>query len=254
MTKRLSFFSNIGRVWHHGFITMLAFAYSGCGITPRTEVPLPYISQATTASKSKTLVVMLPGRGDRARHFQNAGFLERIAGRDFDAVAVDAHLGYYRERILIRRLHEDVILPAKANGYERILLLGVSMGGLGSVLYAERHPDMIDGLILLAPYLGDSGIAADVTAAGGLDSWSGEGTNFPDHEIAAWEWLRDSRAKENPLPIYLGYGTSDHFASNYGALEQKIRGLTVYTEDGGHKWTTWSPLWSRISAELPIHD
>lgn len=252
MTKRLSIFSNIGRLWRHGFITMLAFAYSGCGITPRTEVPLPYISKATTASKSKTLVVMLPGRGDRARNFQDAGFLERIGDKDFDVVAVDAHFGYYRERILVPRLHEDVILPAKANGYERIFLLGVSMGGLGSVLYAERHPNVIDGLILLAPYLGDPGIAADVSAAGGLDSWSGEGTDFPDHEIAIWEWLRDSRAKDDPVPIYLGYGTSDHFAANYGALREKIDGLTIYTEDGGHKWTTWSRLWTRIATDLTL--
>jgi hypothetical protein len=26
----------------------------------------------------------------------------------------------------------------------------------------------------------------------------------------------------------------------------------VYTLEGGHKWTTWKPLWSQIAADLAL--
>ncbi len=82
--------------------------------------PLPTISPPTDERKGKSLIVMLPGRGDRAESFRTAGFLDTAADHAFDVIAVDAHLGYYKERNLIPRLHNDVILPAKKDGYEKI--------------------------------------------------------------------------------------------------------------------------------------
>jgi hypothetical protein len=120
-------FPGLGRLWRHGFFTLIAFVFSGCGFAPRTETPIATITQPPTDKKSKTLIVMLPGRGDRAESFQKAGFLQRIAGKDFDVISVDAHFGYYKNRDLVPRLHNDVIIPAKQSGYESIWLLGVSM-------------------------------------------------------------------------------------------------------------------------------
>ena len=61
-------------------------------------------------------------------------FLEKIEDKDFDVISVDAHFGYYKNRDLVPRLHDDVITPAQQNGYEKIWLLGVSMGGMVSNL------------------------------------------------------------------------------------------------------------------------
>jgi pimeloyl-ACP methyl ester carboxylesterase len=238
------------RLWRHGFITLAAFVISGCTIAPRTENPVPTIVPAADDRKNKTLIIMLPGRGDRAISFRTAGFLAPIEGSDFDVIAVDAHFGYYKERSLVSRLHEDVVVPAKENGYENIWLLGISMGGMGALLYAEQHPDIVDGVILLAPYLGDPGLAREIEDAGGLASWSAEESSFMDHEVAVWDWLKNSRIEQDPVPVYLGYGNSDRFAGNYGALKGKVEGLRIYTEDGGHRWTTWFELWSRISADV----
>ncbi len=240
----------LGRLWRHGLVTLAAFVISGCGMAPRTENPVPTISPAADEHKNKTLIIMLPGRGDRATNFQSAGFLDSIEGHDFDAIAVDAHFGYYKERSLVPRVHEDVVVPAKESGYENIWLLGISMGGMGALLYAEQHPDIVDGIILLAPYLGDPGLAREVVDSGGLSSWSPEESSFMDREVAIWDWLKTSRNGGNSIPVYLGYGNSDRFAGNYEALEGKIDGLNIYTEDGGHQWTTWSRLWSRISADV----
>ncbi len=242
--------SGLGRLWRHGFITLAAFVISGCTIAPRTENPVPTIVPAADDRKNRTLIIMLPGRGDRAISFQTAGFLDSVEGSDFDVIAVDAHFGYYKERSLVPRIHEDVVVPAKENGYENIWLLGISMGGMGALLYAEQHPDIVDGIILLAPYLGDPGLAKEIEGAGGLTSWSPEDSSFMDHEVAVWDWLKNSRTEQNPVPVYLGYGESDRFASNYAALKGELAGLNIVTEEGGHKWTTWSQLWSRISADL----
>ncbi|MCH8250648.1 MAG: alpha/beta fold hydrolase [Proteobacteria bacterium] len=248
--KKSTWFSGFGRLARHGFITILAFVIGGCGLSPRTENPIPTISSPTDERKGKSLIVMLPGRGDRAESFRTAGFLDTAADHAFDVIAVDAHLGYYKERNLIPRLHNDVILSAKKDGYEKIWLLGISMGGFGSLLYAEQHPGLVDGIILLAPYLGDPGLASEIVASGGLASWSGEESQFMEHEVAIWQWLKNSRNESDHVPILLGYGLSDRFAGNYGPLQDEIEGLTIYTEDGGHKWTTWSNLWTRILSDI----
>ena len=79
-------------------------------------------------------------RGDRPREFDPR----------LDVIAADAHFGYYRARSVVDRLHEDLIAPV-ADRYERVWLVGISMGGFGSALYAMEHPDVVDGVIMLAP-------------------------------------------------------------------------------------------------------
>ena len=196
---------------------------------------------------------MLPGRGDRANTFIRQGF--ETAGRmnGFDTVAVDAHLGYYIQRTVVNRLHEDIVIPARAAGYSKIWLLGISMGGLGSLLYAAEYPDQVDGIILLAPFLGDRHAIETIVETGALEDWSGEGAGLEDYEIAIWMWLRDAAREPGATPLILGYGLSDRMASDYSRLFDYMRPTSVYTRDGGHKWTTWRPLWDEIAADLPLH-
>jgi pimeloyl-ACP methyl ester carboxylesterase len=175
------------RLRRHGFVTLAAFVISGCTIAPRTESPIPTLSPTAGERNTRTLIVMLPGRGDRAKSFQTAGFFAVSNDSKFDVMSVDAHFAYYKERSLVSRLHEDVIVPARENGYEDIWLLGVSMGGMGALLYADQHPDIVKGLILLAPYLGNPGLPAEISAAGGLSEWSAEESQFMDHETAIWK-------------------------------------------------------------------
>lgn len=231
-------------------LSFFAIVLSACGIAPPTEIPIPTIPTDRTQGDSSTLLVMLPGRGDRASAFVDAGFLETSGEADFDVVAVDAHFGYYMKRNLMPRLHEDVIQPARDAGYESVWLLGVSMGGLGSLLYASEHPDNIDGVILLAPYLGDPNLAMEIQAAGGLASWNPGDSKFKDHEVAVWAWLKESRASNNPVPVILGFGRDDKFAGFYAPLQDSIDGITVYERDGAHNWTTWRALWQTIRADI----
>jgi len=225
---------------------------AGClGMAP-TEVPLPGIEVANTASRNNSLVIMLPGRGDRADTFIRQGFEKAGQLRGFDTIAVDAHFGYYMERSLLPRLHEDIVLPAREAGYKKVWLLGISMGGFGSLLYAAEHPDQVDGVILLAPYLGDRKLVEEIHDVGGLAAWSGEGSRFKDYEIGVWTWLQNATNGESSTPVILGYGESDGGARAHAVLGAALDPSSVYTLEGGHKWTTWGPLWEKIAADLEL--
>jgi enterochelin esterase-like enzyme len=124
------------------------------------------------------------------------------------------------------------------------------MGGFGSLLYAAEHSDEIDGIILLAPYLGDHKLAEEIDASGGLVAWSGEGAEFEDYEIGVWAWLQSAANGRSGTPIILGYGESDDSARTHAVLADALDSSSVYTLQGGHNWTTWRPLWKEIATDM----
>jgi pimeloyl-ACP methyl ester carboxylesterase len=216
------------------------------------EVPMPTIETIDNGSRNKSVVIMLPGRGDRADTLMQQGFEEAGRQKGFDTIAVDAHFGYYRQRSLLPRLHEDVIQPAHAAGYENVWLLGISMGGFGSLLYAAEHSDLVDGIILLAPYLGDEKAVQKIVDNGGIDNLDAVKADIKDYEYEVWSWIREASNGSKPTPIILGYGLSDSMAPGYRALTDVFQPSSVYTLEGGHKWTAWRPLWDRIAADLEL--
>ena len=203
---------------------------------------------APQSGAERILLVMLPGVRDRPEDFIQQGFVRalRERGLPVDVAAVDAHMDYYLERKVIDRLHTDVLAPAREK-YQRIWLLGISLGGMGSLLYAREHPGRIEGIILLAPYLGTRGTIADVTRDGGLARWRPGSIGEEDDERRLLAWLKEYRADDPSLPaIYLGYGTSDRFAPASALLAAQLPGGHVVTAEGGHDWPTWSTLWRDI--------
>ena len=221
-------------------------------IAPPTESPIPSLAISGSTGNERTLFIMLPGRGDRASAFIDAGFDAAARARGFDAVAMDAHLGYYLERSLIAQLHNEVVKPAREAGYRKVWFVGTSMGGLGSLLYASAHPDEVAGVILLAPYLGSGRSIRTVLSEGPLDRWNGEAEGLEDYELEIWRWLKRATGDENPTPVILGYGKSDRMAGGYEKLVDVVDFTAVYARDGGHKWTTWRPLWDSIVADLEL--
>ena len=233
-------------------LAVLCAILTGCFAAPPTQVPIPSIETVSAGQRSDTLVVMLPGRGDRAETFIREGFEEAGLRHGFDTVAVDAHLGYYMQRSLLTRLHDDLITQARAAGYEHIWMLGISMGGLGTLLYASEYPDDVTGIILLAPFLGDRNAIDTIVAAAPLENWDGRGGGLKDYELAIWSYIRDAQSSDVATPIILGYGLSDSMAEGYDKVIDIMNPSSVYTLEGGHKWTTWRPLWDQIAADLPL--
>ncbi|MEE4329773.1 MAG: hypothetical protein V2J10_02825 [Wenzhouxiangella sp.] len=222
----------------------LALTVSACAALQPTDVPIPAQWHVGDAP-SDTLIVLLPGSGDSPEQFERSGIIELLtdSGLDWDAVAVDAHMGYYRERSVVDRIEADIIAPAKARGYRTIWLSGPSLGGFGSLLYWCRTRDEdIAGIIALAPYLGDEDILDEVEAAGPLDRWTPAGAGR-DHEVAIWRCIQDGFPDD--LAVWLAWGRSDRMAPGNRLLARELPEERVINSEGGHLWTVWKPLWAR---------
>ncbi|MCA9685587.1 MAG: alpha/beta hydrolase, partial [Myxococcales bacterium] len=156
-------------------------------LTASYPAPAPEPSRAesmpTATEPASTLVIMLPGAGDRVGTYDEHGFVELMhqSGMAVDILEVDAHYGYYRSRTLLERMEQDVLAPNRGR-YQEIWVVGISMGGIGALLTAWTFPEDIDGLILMAPYLGRRKTLRAIESAGGLARWQ------PPAEIDDEEW------------------------------------------------------------------
>lgn len=216
----------------------------GC-VKPRpAAAPLRTLEIRPATDGSRDLIVLLPGRRDRPEDFARAGFGELAARAGVRArmVAVDAHLGYYFQRTIVGRLREDVIAPARAAGAERIWLAGVSIGGTGSLLYAIEHPEDVQGLLLLAPFLGEEKVIDEVAAAGGLRGYEApEPLSAADFQRRIWRWL--GSGDRDKIPVYLGWGKRDRFARANSLLGETLPPERVFNVPGGHGWGAWRAVW-----------
>lgn len=197
----------------------------------------------------KVMLVMLPGATHKPEDFVRQGFIRALRQRQLtvDTAAVDAHLGYYLERNLGERLTEDIIAPARARGYKRIWLMGISLGGLGALLYAREHAEEIDGVVVLAPFLGERGMIEEIVRVGGIEQWQPGAIAPQDDERCLLAWLKAYGAKNPALPqIYLGYGNDDRFIAASAMLGNRLTPDRIVTLAGGHDWTTWSALWEKL--------
>jgi pimeloyl-ACP methyl ester carboxylesterase len=123
----------------------------------------------------RSLVVMLPGAHIQRRDFDSEGFIPALRQRFplADAVASGLDLADYVEPDFPAQLHDGVIAPALRQGYAHISLVGISLGGMGALLYAAAYPDHAGNIILIAPFLATRRTIAVVTMAGGLAAWDG---------------------------------------------------------------------------------
>ena len=227
--------------------SVLAIVLSaGCATGPAREPPLHTVQ---VGDRNDTLVVMLPGIKDRAEQFFVAGFVgDDAAAEAFDVLVVEPQMSDYVRGTLVERLRAEVIGPARARGYDEIWLLGVSIGGYGSLLYASEFPADIRGVVLLAPYLGGRRVPRAITAAGGLDDLAGRhGTSARSSTVGG----RSRRLIErSDATIVLGFGGQDRLVATYAPLLEALPRSQIYTADGGHEWTTWAPLWQEIKATI----
>jgi pimeloyl-ACP methyl ester carboxylesterase len=198
---------------------------------------------------------MLPGARNSPQDLAERGFIHAVRERNLpvDVFALDAHADYYLERSDIERLLSATLDEVCALGYSRIWLMGISLGGLGSLLCAMRRPADIGGVLLLAPYLGTTGIIAEVAAAGGLDRWGLEDGDESDHEHAFLANLRGCPLGEAGFPqIYLGYGHDDRFLTSSQLLLPRLPQERVLALSGGHDWDTWVRLWNGLLERDPF--
>ena len=229
---------------------------SGCYFLRGANVPVGSLHhRANGPEKARGLVVFLPGMFDYAEDFTDYGFVDMLRQNapGYDAIAVDLHFAYYRGGVVVQRLYHDIIKPARETGYGKVWLVGISMGGLGALAFAEEYPDLVQGLILLAPYMGSRELIDEVGAAGGLCVWEpGDTSRIEESDERVfrelWAWLKERCNNRGMTPeIHLGYGEQDRA---YGVGKLLIPYLPddhVLIREGGHKWRVWQPLFDQIT-------
>jgi hypothetical protein len=202
----------------------------------------------------RTLLILLPGLNIRADDFVVQGFVAMLHNGEeaVDLVIAEPDLDFYLDGTVTLRLRA-VIAEQNCPPYDRIWLGGISLGCFGALLAASASAEVIDGVVLLAPFLGTPGLIAEVKRAGGLATWEpgALADNDGERRLLAWlkSYLQDGR--QRPI-LHLGYGLSDRFAAAAGLLAAGLSSQHVHVADGGHDWPTWTRLWGRMLDARPF--
>lgn len=237
----------------------LALLLAGCLNFGDRRAPIPSERIAGSGTPDlKTLVIVLPGRADNVEVMREFGVAEAIhAGwPEVDVQLTSATLAYYTDGGLPERMRAQFIEPARAQGYERLILMGASMGGMGALVLDEAHPGVFDRIVLMAPYLGTRRVMREIEEAGGVLQWQPgakpevvDRSNF-DRELL---WRQVSNYAADPElreRVWLAYGEQDRLASTVPILAPALRPTQILPREGGHKWVVWNAAATEIFARL----
>lgn len=219
---------------------------NGCAMLMPPVSPMVSVDD-DFAGRAKCHVVFLPGVGDLATDFEKKGFIDSVrnSGLSVDVTSAQATLSYYTTSAVVQRLEEDIFIPARAKKYRQTWLIGLSMGGLGALLYAHDHASELTGVLVLAPFLGTHPVAAKIRAEGGLAKWNApEKIVVSDEDttiLELWRWLQAvTKGTEKGPRLYLGWGTQDEVLSESNeVLAMALPMNRKFPAPGGHKWTSW---------------
>jgi len=129
-------------IWFSG-ATLALSLLMGCAAAPK--VPIPSLSYRTGgAVRQRHLLVLVRGLGAGNGVFAEQGIIDEIRRRHlpFDVIAPDVHYGYYKAKTLETRLKEDLIDPARREGYEQIWLAGFSIFLFLSLAMVKRFSEL----------------------------------------------------------------------------------------------------------------
>lgn len=229
---------------------------SGCYFARSPIRPVPALFAARDAhTRARCLVVFVPGLMDGPGSFVEHGLMGDLLASEHarcDAVAVDLTYRYYFGARPDEPLYEDVLVPALARGYDEVWLVGISLGGLGAVLLARAHPELIDGLVLLSPFLGLEEIAAQIDAEGGLAAWQ------PPSDLPAriddatfglhvWTWLRGHASDPDRMPqTFVGWSAGERLEPTARTLAAVLPADHAVRIEGRHDWHAWRALFREI--------
>ena len=157
----------------------------------------------------RDLLVMLPPAMATAQDLLDRGFAAAVA---LEVEVIDARADDYLDNDIGARLESEIM----GKQHARLWLMGISLGGWGCLSVARRRPAGIEGVILIAPFLGS----------------------------------RNPPPLESGLPpIYLGFGDADRYRKPSEVLARQLPAERVVTLPGGHDWETWMRLWRALLAK-----
>jgi hypothetical protein len=190
-----------------------------------------------------TRMIWLPGAYHGAKDFLEAGFADAVVRRriPLDLAFVDLDMQHLDDRGIVTRLRSEIVLPALDMGVT-VWLAGVSLGGLIALDFAVSFPNEVDGFCLLAPYLGNRMLTAEIAAAG-LADWEPGELAETDSERRIWHYIK---TRVDARPLHLGFGKDDRFSAAQLLLAKELPASSVDVIEGGHEWRTWGALWEKF--------
>lgn len=239
------------RCWQAGLLMLAAGLLGGCAAGGDITRPIP--TQLIHAPQpTRRVVVMLPGRGDDLGGLQKqkVAALIQHAWPDADVILTGLTMPWYRAGVAATRLHDEVIAPLQAHGVRQVWLAGISLGGLGSLLYDQAYPGQVQGMLLLSPYLGDAKITDEIRAAGGLSKWQ-PGPVQPigpaTFQRELWRYLQHwSTDPARTQTVWLAYGADERFRDAIELMSPSLPASHVFMLPGHHNWTLWKPALSKL--------
>jgi len=229
----------------------LVLLLAGCATGGDVTRPIP-VADFPARGTAHGTVVMLPGRGDDLASMERRGVPKTIqnAWPDADVVLTGLTMPFYRQGEATRRLHDEIIEPVRALNHGPIWIAGISLGGMGALLYEHDYPGQIDGLLLLSPYLGDDAIHDEIRKAGGLASWNAGppqavGPDTFQHEL--WRTLKQwSDEPGRTRTVWLAYGEDEPFRAPIELMSPQLPRDHVLMLPGRHDWDLWTPALGQL--------
>lgn len=196
-----------------------------------------------------TLIILLPGAYQLPEDFISQGFVKSVRERKLAIDIYMAELSFndIANQNALSEIHDSLIQPAIVAGYQYIWLAGISIGGYIAMAYADRYPNQLTGMLLLAPYPVNRMTTAEIAYAGGVQTWNPDSIPDEDTERGNWYWLKKYANADagNPslIEVHLGYGEQDRFAESHLMMAQALPARQVDKILGDHVWSVWRQLW-----------
>jgi pimeloyl-ACP methyl ester carboxylesterase len=227
-------------------VPLLVLLLGGCVASGDATRPIPtaFVPAPRAAHR---LVVMLPGRGDDLASLERRGIAPIIqsAWPDADVVLTGLTMPYYKQGEATRRLHDEVIDPARRRNDREVWIVGISLGGMGALLYDRDYPAEVDGMLLMSPYLGEHKIHQEIRDAGGLAQWTpdpaqpiGPATFQRELWRSLKHWSDDASRTRS---VWLAYGDSEPFRAPIELISPLLPPDHVLMLQGHHNWALWTP-------------
>jgi hypothetical protein len=228
-------------------IALSALTLSGCIAIGDATQPIPTQTfSAPHAAGERTMIIVLPGFGADAQDMASHGVQKTIQDvwPEADVVLTSATIAYYRGSLVVDRLHDEIVVPAKRAGYQHVWLVAASMGGMGAILYDYKYPGTVSGVVLFAPWLGDKSLLEEIRNAGGPQAWN-PGPVAPEitgdtYQRLMWKTVKEWGARpELAKRVWLATGDVDRLMPASRLLAEALPHDHFFELKGGHAWDTW---------------
>lgn len=229
-------------------LCVLTLAVSSCNRNIDVNKPVKLVWDKGE-TKSENVIVFLPGLYDSADIFVEKSFftMARKEGIKADMVAASIDVEHLLQNKMLLRIKRDIIAQVKA--YKNIWFVGVSLGGLNSLLFYKNNEEAICGLVILAPYLGNDDLTEELKTAGKIKNWRprfDKNKEAIDNRIdRLWLWFKTQSTKGQLDNIYLGYGRKDKYVESIKILETLLPDKNITVVEGKHNWEAGQKIWQQ---------